>query len=189
VIPRQRLVLTVLGGTAVATAVAARLEPELGQNLEAALPQPVSGGWAARAWHDPRRRLGGVICFGADGTPHAVPVSMWPPWGRDMATMLAFRPSAMPLRRAWRQVFAILGIEAGSMSGRPSRAVAVVLAIVFGYVGAHWFYLGNRRRGWTYVVLLPLAAASVFCAIYDALRFVWVDRATFDSRFVGKPQP
>jgi TM2 domain-containing membrane protein YozV len=74
------------------------------------------------------------------------------------------------------------------MSGRPSRAMAVVLALLFGWIGAHWFYLGNRRRGWTYVALFPLALASVFAAYCDALRFVWVDRATFDSRFVGRPQ-
>jgi hypothetical protein len=185
VIPRQRLVLTVLGGAAVAPALAARLESELGQDLAAALPQPLPADWVARAWQGPRRRLGGVVCFGADGAPLAVPVSMWPLWGRDMLTMFMFRPSAMPLRRAWRQVFAILGIEAGSMSGRPSRAVAVVLAVLLGWVGAHWFYLGSRRRGWVYVALLPVAA---MLALYDALRFVWVDRATFDSRFVGKPQ-
>lgn len=43
-----------------------------------------AGCGASRPWHDPRRRLGGVVCFGADGAPHAVPVSMWPPWGRDI---------------------------------------------------------------------------------------------------------
>jgi hypothetical protein len=188
VIPRQRLVLTVLGGAAVAPALVERLERELGRDLAAALPQPLPTDWIERAWQGPRRRLGGVVCFGADGAPRTVPVSLWPPWGRDMFTVVMLRPSAMPLRRAWRQVFAILGIEAGAMSGRPSRAMAVVLAILFGWVGAHWFYLGNRRRGWTYVLLLPLALASAFCAYYDALRFVWVDRATFDARFVGTPQ-
>jgi hypothetical protein len=115
-------------------------------------------------------------------------VSVWPFWGRDVATIFAFRPSAMPLRRAWRQVFAHLGLEADRIGGRPSRVTAVLLAIGLGYFGAHWFYLGDRRRGWKYVALFPVALASMFLALHDAYRFVWVDRRTFDT-FANARQP
>lgn len=30
--------------------------------------------------------------------------------------------------------------------------IAVVLAVTFGWFGAHWFYLGNRRRGTWYAI-------------------------------------
>ncbi len=186
-IPRQRLVFTVLGaggGSSVAPEVRARLAPLLGSHLDAALPQPAPSLWKTLGWRDPRRRLGGLVCFSADGTPHPVPVSLWPLWGRDMATVFAFRPSAMPLRRAWRQVFAHLGLEAERIGGQRSRVTAVLLAVGLGYLGAHWFYLGDRRRGWKYVALFPVALASMFMAVHDAYRFVWMDRRTFDS-FTG----
>jgi TM2 domain-containing membrane protein YozV len=186
-IPRQRLVLAFLSGAKVAPELERTLGSVLGQEFADALPQPPLNGWRALAWRDPRRRIGSLVCFAADGTPRPVPVTMWPFWGRDLATAFAFRPSAMPLRRVWRQVFAILDIEAGAMGSRPSRVIAIVLAIGFGYAGAHWFYLGQRRRGWKYVALLPVALAPVFMSLVDAFRFLWVDRATFEARFVAAP--
>jgi hypothetical protein len=54
VIPRQRLVLTVLGGTAVAPALVERLERELGRDLAGALPQPLPTDWVDRATFDAR---------------------------------------------------------------------------------------------------------------------------------------
>jgi TM2 domain-containing membrane protein YozV len=56
----------------------------------------------------------------------------------------------------------------------------VVLALLFGYAGAHWFYLGNARRGWTYVALTPVLLASVLMGFVDAVRFILMDRAEFD---------
>jgi TM2 domain-containing membrane protein YozV len=97
-----------------------------------------------------------------------------------MFLALALRPSAMQLRRAWRQVFAHLGMATDPMGGRRSRGVAVLLALLFGYAGAHWFYLGNSRRGWTYVALIPVLLASLFMGVVDAARFILMDRAEFD---------
>jgi TM2 domain-containing membrane protein YozV len=96
-----------------------------------------------------------------------------------MFLAVALRPAAMQLRRAWRQVFAHLGLETASVR-RPSRGVAVLLALLFGYAGAHWFYLGNARRGWTYVALFPLLLASLFMGVADAVRFILMDRTEFD---------
>lgn len=186
-IPRERLVLALMSGSEVAPELAAGLASTLKFDLHAALPEAPPKGWIRLVRPHLRRRIGSIVCFAPDGTACPVPVSMWPPWGRDLLTIVSFRPSAMPLRRAWRQIFGHLGIPAGKMSDRRSRAVAVALALAFGYAGAHWFYLGDRRRGWKYVALFPAACASLFMAYYDALRFVWVDRATFDARFGAKP--
>ncbi|HEY4957552.1 MAG TPA: TM2 domain-containing protein, partial [Caldimonas sp.] len=128
----------------------------------------------------PRRRIGGVVYFAVDGSAHAVPVKRWPIQWLDIFTM-GVRPSAGPLRRAWHQVFAQLGLGVGE--GSRSRAIAVGLAMVFGWAGAHWFYLGRPRRGVVYLLTLPLLMAPLFLGLVDAFRFLWVDRAGFDARF------
>ena len=105
----------------------------------------------------------------------------WPLQWADLS-FFALRPSAAPLQRAWRDVFARLGLAVGD-AGR-SRALAVTLAIVVGWSGAHWFYLGRRRRGVVYLLVLPIA---IFLGLIDAFRFLWVDRAGFDARFSALP--
>jgi hypothetical protein len=116
-----------------------------------------------------------------------VALSQWPPWNRDFAAGLAFSPSAMPLRQGWRTVFTLLDSDAGVMLDRPSRALAILLALLFGWTGAHWFYLGDRRRGVRYLLLLVIV--PMFLAYYDAVRFVLADRAEFEARWVAAPPP
>ncbi len=180
-LPRQRLVFALLGGSVVAPALVERLAPTLGPTFALALPQPAPPVWT-QLFRDPRRRIGGLVCFGADGSAHAVAVRRWPPQWADLLA-LVMRPSAGPLRRAWRDVFAQLGHVPGAAEGSRSRAWAVILAIVFGCFGAHWFYLGRRRRGVVYILAIPLLLAPLFLGFIDAFRFLWVDRAGFDARF------
>jgi TM2 domain-containing membrane protein YozV len=179
-LPRQRLVLALLGGSVVAPALVQRLAPVLGPTFADALPQELPRSWTGRLYRDPRRRIGGVVYFGTDDLAHAVPVKRWPIQWLDIFTMAA-RPSAGPLRRAWRQVFAQLGLAGGE--GSRSRAIAVSLAMVIGWTGAHWFYLGRPRRGVVYLLTIPLLLAPLFLGFIDAFRFLWVDRAGFDARF------
>lgn len=181
-IPRERLALVMLGGEPLSAQVAARLAPALGEALPAALAAPRRSGWVGRLVSNPKRRIGGVVCFTPDGRAHAVPVRAWPMGLRDLAVTLAWRPAAGPLRHAWRQVFTLLGLEWGAGPGRHGRLPAVLLALLFGWFGAHWFYLGNRKRGWVYVLTLPVGVPIVMGWV-DALRFVWVERAEFERRF------
>jgi TM2 domain-containing membrane protein YozV len=67
---------------------------------------------------------------------------------------------------------------------RRQRLFAVGLALLFGWFGAHWFYLGQRKRGWRCVAMLPLGVPIVMCWV-DAFRFVWVERAEFERRFLS----
>jgi TM2 domain-containing membrane protein YozV len=180
-LPRQRLVLALLGGSVVAPALVDRLAPTLGPTFALALPQPEPRFWT-QLYRDPRRRIGGLVCFGSDGSAHAVSVRRWPIQWDDLLALL-MRPSAGPLRRAWREVFAQLGGGLGVSEGGRSRALAVMLALVVGWTGAHWFYLGRTRRGVVYVLTIPLLLAPLFLGIVDAFRFLWVDRAGFDARF------
>ncbi len=180
-LPRQRLVLALLGGSVVAPALVERLTPTLGPTFALALPQPAPRFWT-QLYRDPRRRIGGLVCFDTDGSAHAVPVRRWPIQWDDLLVLL-MRPSAGPLRRAWREVFVRLGGGLGVGESGRSRALAVTLALVFGWAGAHWFYLGRSRRGIVYVLTIPLLLAPLFLGFVDAFRFLWVDRDGFDTRF------
>ncbi|MGZ5185640.1 MAG: NINE protein [Caldimonas sp.] len=184
-LPRQRLVLAILGGSAVAPELVARLGPVLGPSFEAALPQPLAGGWKKWAFRDPRRRIGGLIGFRADGSALAQPVRAWPVALRDLIFLALMRPSAAPLRHAWRELLRQLGHPQAVARSRRSRLAAVLLALLFGWAGAQWFYLGRNRRGWVYLLTLPVFMAPLFVSFFDALRFIWVERAEFDSRFVA----
>jgi TM2 domain-containing membrane protein YozV len=180
-LPRHRLVLALVSGAVVAPAVVDRLAPTLGPTFAEALPQRhprVTKEYGLRAL---RHRFGGLVCFDADGRAHAVPVRRWPLQWADLA-FFALRPSAGPLQRAWREIFERLGLAVNE--GGRSRALAVALALVCGWSGAHWFYLGRNRRGIVYLVTLPIA---VFLGFIDAFRFLWVDRAGFDARFSALP--
>lgn len=181
-LPRRRLVFAVLGGSVLAPALVVRLSAALGPTFELALPQPAPTSWLAWLVPNPRRRIGGFVCFAADATARAVPVRLWPIHWQDLPYLMSARPSAAPLRRALREVFAHLGLDGADSAGR-SRGVAALLALFFGWSGAHWFYLGRRRRGVIYLLTIPLLFAPVFMAFWDAFRFIWVERAEFDSRF------
>ena len=183
-IPRERLALVMLGDEPLSPPVAARLAPALGGALPAALASPRRSGWLGRLVSNPKRRIGGVVCFTPDGRAHAVPVRMWPVGLNDLVVMMAWRPAAGPLRHAWRQVFVLLGLEWGAGPRRRERLFAVGLALLFGWFGAHWFYLGQRQRGWRCVRMFPLGVPIVMGWV-DAFRFVWVDRAEFERRFLS----
>lgn len=182
-IPRGRLAFAMLGQGTVAPALAARLAPVLGPGLEASRPEALPAAWTTWFFRDPRRRIGGLVGFRPDGTVHVVPVRSWPVALRDLAFLAIGRSSAPPLRKAWRDLLQATGHDVGTPA-RPSRALAVVLALAFGWAGAQWFYLGRRRRGIVYACTLPIA---MLLSYVDALRFLWVDRAEFEARWAKRP--
>jgi hypothetical protein len=185
-IPRQRLALVMLGDEPLSAPVAARLAPALGGALPASLAAPRRSGWLGRLVSDPKRRIGGVVCFTPDNRAHAIPVRMWPIGLNDLVVMMGWRPAAGPLRHAWRQVFVLLGLQWGAGPQRRERLVAAGLALLFGWFGAHWFYLGQPQRGWRCVRLFPLGVPIVMSWV-DAFRFVWLERAEFERRFLSPP--
>jgi hypothetical protein len=186
-VPRRRIVLAFQGRDArrAAPEVQRWLAPLLGSDWTAALPEAPPRALRDWMWRDPRRRLGSLVCFPEGQAPEVVRLSTWPLWGRDMWPLFAMRLSAPPLLRAWRNVFQRLGIDAGAYVAPRSRVLAVVLATFCGGFGAHWFYLGRRRRGWIYLGLLIFG--SFVAGWWDALRFIWYDRAQFDE--LAPPRP
>lgn len=193
-LPRERLVFALIGDMVVSEEVAARLATELGATWQAALPRPRPRASAWRRlfrWWPGEQRIGALICF-PDGRPRRVPVQRLDArrdgaaWWRRWIASGARR--VRPLQTAWREVLALLGVRTRDEPDK-SRAIAIMLALLFGAFGVHWFYLGRYRRGAAHVALLPLLGLSLIFGWYDALRFIWFDRAGFERRFVRRQGP
>jgi TM2 domain-containing membrane protein YozV len=191
-VPRARILFIVLGDDEGAAQAARQLSELLGVGI--AMPTRPSGlqrWWSSLLWSDPRRRLGTLICFARDGTPIVEPVRAWPKHAADLVVMLlAMRPTAGPLRDAFRRVYAHWG---RAWHEHKSRGVAIGLALLLGGFGAHWFYLGRHRIGFVYLLFVVVAVPIVLAWI-DALRWILMDRARFDERVLlpaastGQPQ-
>ncbi|MFO1461750.1 MAG: TM2 domain-containing protein [Verrucomicrobiota bacterium] len=180
-VPRDRIVLNLFGPSAlkISPEIESRLAPLLGNQWASSLPEPPPSGLRAWGWRDPRRRVGSLVCFPTAHPPVVVPMANWPLWCRDAAYLFIMRTSALPLRRAWREVFRCLGVDSGTFVAPHSRTLAALLALFFGGFGVHWFYLGRRRRGWVYLLLFPFG--SFLAGIWDAVRFIWMDREHFEA--------
>ncbi len=187
-LPRQRLVLARFGGAEVAPEVAQRLQPVLGSAWAAALPPQRGPVWRELLFGSESLRQVGALVWFPPGQTDAVVVPVR--WGRGRKgrfTVLALLRVFDPMRDAWREVLDRLGLPI-----RPpavSRVKAIALALGLGWCGAHWFYLGNKRRGWIFVAGLPLLAVGWMVAWDDAARFLRVDRAEFERRFVVTQAP
>ena len=101
----------------------------------------------------------------------------------DWAAMQMLRPGAGPLRDAFRRVYAQLGLP---WHDAKSRGVAIGLALCAGGLGAHWWYLGRRRRALAYAAGFVLAI-PIFLACRDALAWTLMDQRAFDERVVAFP--
>ena len=130
-VPHQRLVLAFLGAPVIAPAIADRLAAVLGASFAAARPESPYRGW--RFVFFQFRRLGGLVYFDANGAAQAVPIRAWPVGVHD--ALYPIRPSAGPLFRAWRKVFAGLGLQPGVAADIGFPAGRAALAGLVGWIG------------------------------------------------------
>ena len=86
---------------------------------------------------------------------------------------------------------------------KKNKNIAGLLALFFGWFGAHRFYLGQSDRGWTFAVLTGLAMwggrvpvigrllavawlpVVTVIALVDAVRFFAMDEKRFDKKYNG----
>jgi TM2 domain-containing membrane protein YozV len=187
VLPRERLVLARFGGSDVAPEIVQRLQPVLGASWAATLPPQRGPIWRELLFgSESARQVGALVCFPIDHADAVVVPVRWGRGWRGRFTMLALLSVFDPLHEAWREVFDRIALPIR----RPnvSRVKAIALALSMGWCGAHWFYLGNKRRGWLFVIGLPLLFIGWLVAWVDAVRFLRADRAEFESRFVTHHQ-
>lgn len=77
-----------------------------------------------------------------------------------------------------------------AISKGKSKAVAAILALVFGELGIHWFYLGKNTRGLVYLLACLLLCwtivVPVILAVIAFIEFIWLifmSSDTFNSRY------
>ncbi len=180
-VPRQRLVLALLGDAAAARATIESLTRLIGKNVDGARPEPAT--WRTLIQGQHNRRLGGLIWFTPDGTVKIASVQRPAQSNWDLRHLASRVRLHGALEHAWNEVLTNLGLTADG-SSRHSRLYAIGLAVLLGAFGAHWFYLGHRRRGWTYLATLPLLLLPMFVSFADAVRFILADEREFETRWV-----
>lgn len=76
------------------------------------------------------------------------------------------------------------------------RIIAIVLALLFGVYGVHWFYLNNNNKGLTYLIttiigfvtsfliigLIPLLVISIM-SIIDLFQLALMSDEEFNNKF------
>ncbi len=90
-------------------------------------------------------------------------------------------PAWPAIEGALQPILRDMGLESRR---RKSRATAFVLSLLFGCFGGHCFYLGQHRRGWTYLLLF-WTTVPMFLALRDAWRITMITRAEFEARYPG----
>ena len=88
------------------------------------------------------------------------------------------------------------------MKSKKDKTIAIVLAIVLGTYGAHWFYLGNTKRAVWYLcltlgglffswLLLPALIPLVIwvLSIIDFIKIIQMSDEDFDAQYNSGVQP
>ena len=89
------------------------------------------------------------------------------------------RPHRDPLQTAMKHVFISLELP---WVTRNSQTIAVLLAMFGGLFGLHHFYLGDRRRGFKYLLFCWLII-PMFIGLYDAVKLAQLTSYEFDRKY------
>jgi hypothetical protein len=184
-VPRQRLVLALLEHAAAERATIESLTSLIGDSIEEAWLETRPRTWRTLMQGQTNRRLGSLVWFTPEGNAKVVSVQrpVHSSWSiRHLTDRVRVHGA---LDHAWDEVLVNLGLITRDRPLRRSRVLAVGLAVLLGAIGAHWFYLGHRRRGWIYVAMLPLLLLPMFISFADAVRFVLADTQEFEARWVN----
>ena len=146
-------------------------------------PQPIPAGPVRRSIERllgmGRLNSGCVVWFDEDSRPCAVPIRFAIGWTGFFSAWT--RPHHDPLNAAFRLVFARLDLP---WIGRRTRTIAALLALFGGVFGAHWFYIGDRRRALWHLAFF-WTMVPFFLGLKDAIRFAVIDDREFERRFTG----
>ena len=65
---------------------------------------------------------------------------------------------------------------------KKEKDIAGILALLFGFIGLHRFYLGQRGKGILYL-LLAFTGISAILGLIDAFSFFSMDNKSFDIKY------
>lgn len=122
---------------------------------------------------------GRVVWFDEESRPRAIPLRFTIAWTGLLSAWT--RPHHDPLNAAFRLVFARLGLP---WIGRRTRTAAALFALFGGAFGAHWFYIGDRRRALRHLAFF-WTMVPFFLGLKDAIRFAVIDEREFERRFLA----
>ena len=131
--------------------------------------------------------IGKAVCFADDWTPTVVPIRLVR--SLRMIPMILARPFSLyaaPLEVAFTQLF--VRIDIPWRPPGPSQLMAIVLAVTFGWLGGHLFYLGDRRRARRYLLFF-WTMVPMFLGLRDAARFALMERRVFGAIYDIPPDP
>lgn len=124
---------------------------------------------------------GAVIYFDDNGSPFEETIELRLSWGFFLAP---YRPYKDSLEHVFRQVFPHLGIP---WERQRSQFTATLLAMLGGSVGAHLFYLGNRRKAVYYAAFFWTAVPGLL-GWRDAIRLAAMDKDAFHAAYGARSQ-
>jgi len=130
--------------------------------------------------------IGKVVCFADDWTPAVYPMRQIR--SIQMIPKILSRPFSLfaaPLELAFEQVFARIDLPWHPPG--PSRLTAIILAVTFGWLGGHLFYLGDRRLAFRYLTYF-WTMVPLFLSLRDAVRLVLMDGHAFDQTYDCHPR-
>lgn len=176
---RSKVLILVLGSPKDQAAGVRAIESRIGEPLPLASPPASRFRQLLKLLGaDPQRSIGVLVGFDSGGRPLADAIPTTTFGASDVVRALMLRPYAGSLRAACRKMLAHMGHP---WRDPPSRLFAVVLALVAGGIGGHWWYLGFRGRAARRVLLLPVIWLTIPYAWFEAFRWVLADRRQFEQ--------
>ena len=123
---------------------------------------------------------GKIIYFDESLQPREEPIRLTFSWaGLALGLM---RPYRDPIQTAMKHVFASLELP---WVTRNSQTTAVLLAMFGGIFGLHYFYLGDRRRGFKYLAFF-WTTIPMFIGWYDTLKLARLESREFDEKYLPR---
>jgi TM2 domain-containing membrane protein YozV len=123
---------------------------------------------------------GKIIYFDPSLQPREEPIRLKLSWAA--LALWLMRPYRDPIQTAMKNVFASLGLP---WNPRNSQTAAVLLAMFAGVFGLHHFYLGDRRRGFKYLVFF-WTVIPMFVGWYDTVKLAQMEPGEFGTKYPPK---
>lgn len=179
--PPRRVVVIIPERGARTRLVEQQLEERLGHpgSLRIDAPPRPRLGWLFGSEH----LLGKAVCFSDDWIPTVYPIRTIRSLKQVPASLTRpFSLYAAPLQITFEQLFTRIDLRWRPPG--PNRVMAIVMAVTFGWLGGHLFYLGDRRRALRYLTFF-WTMVPLFLSLRDAAHLVLTDRDEFEQTYGG----